>query len=70
MGSSHRLIMPFSTPLYTTMGTNWSPAAVMTSTTVVCFVLLIVVQMRMVFVPRISSVFGDASKNILASGPY
>ncbi len=31
---SRFLIVPFSVPLYTTMGTNWSPAAVMVRATV------------------------------------
>ncbi len=41
-------IEPFSVPLYTTMGTNWSPAAVIVSALVAHFVLFVVLQMRSV----------------------
>jgi len=61
--------MGFSVPVYTTMGTNWSPTAVMVSATVARLVVFLEVLIRMVFLPRISSVFLDASKKILASGP-
>ena len=46
-----------SVPLYTTMGTNWLPAAVMESATVARLVLIVEVLITMVFLPRISSVF-------------
>ncbi len=51
------------TNTYTTMGTNyWSPAAVMVSATVARLVSFVEVLIATVFLPRISSIFWDASK--------
>ena len=52
------------------MGTKWLPAAMMVSTMVARFVAFAEVPITTVFVPKISSIFFEASKNILASGPY
>ncbi len=62
--SSRFLIVPFSIPLYTTMGTNWSPAAVMVSAMAARLVSFVEVLITMVYLPRIFSGFlGCIEKN-------